>query len=221
MGHSENAPLAERVEGGSASFALRGWLHAFLQGDLSSETIFGAIKGCPARSGDVMTNSALHFALGGYLSTEFLITTGVYNLLTTGQWRALGDDRDLMGSAIEEMLRFDAPSYGRWIKDETTLAGHKLAARSNVTLVYGAANRDPDVFTDPDRFDIKRFSKSNPKPAPSHFGFGWGEYDCIGQHLARWTASVAFNCLLDRFPDAQLGEVGPWISDPTTGRWNG
>jgi cytochrome P450/deferrochelatase/peroxidase EfeB len=216
MGHSENAPLAERVEGGSATFALRGWLHAFLQGKLDDATVFGAIKGCPAHSDDVLTNTALHFALGGYLSTEFLITTGVYNLLTTGQWSALGEERDLMDSAIEEMLRFDAPFMmaDRWIKDETTLAGKTLKAGSNVTLVYGSANRDPEVFAEPDRFDITRFAKNDSESALSHFGFGRGERNCIGQHLARWTASVAFNALLDRFPDARLGEVGAWISDP-------
>jgi cytochrome P450 len=81
--------------------------------------------------------------------------------------------------------------------------GAAVGAGDTVFLVIGAANRDPHVFDDPDRFDITR----DPNP---HFGFGWGLHHCLGAALARLEARIALRALCERFPAMTLASTVRW-----------
>ena len=120
------------------------------------------------------------------------------------QWQRLLADRDLLPSAVDEMLRFVSPvmNFRRTAMVDTELSGTKIAAGDKVVFFHASANRDEDVFADPDTFDVGR--ETNPHMA---FG-GGGPHFCLGTNLARMEIRVMFEHLLDRVPDIRLdGEV--------------
>jgi cholest-4-en-3-one 26-monooxygenase len=120
------------------------------------------------------------------------------------QWQRLLDDRSLLPSAVDEMLRFVTPvmNFRRTAMVDTELSGTKIAAGDKVVFFHASANRDQDIFTDPDTFDVGR----DPNP---HIAFGGGgPHFCLGTNLARMEIRVMFEHLLDRMPDIrQDGEV--------------
>jgi cytochrome P450 len=108
-----------------------------------------------------------------------------------------------MPTAVEEMLRYTSPvaNFQRTVMDDTTLRDVELHAGDRVVLFYGSANRDEDVFREPDRFDIAR----HPNP---HVAFGaGGPHLCLGLHVARIEIAAMFRELLTRLPD--LEPAGP------------
>jgi cytochrome P450 family 142 subfamily A polypeptide 1 len=117
--------------------------------------------------------------------------------------RKLIDDPTLIRSAVEEMVRLVSPvhSFARTVTRDTELRGRKLAQGQKVLLLYPSANRDADVFEEPDRFRVER--------NPHHLGFGVGNHFCLGANLARMEMRVAFQELLRRIPDMEYGEDGP------------
>jgi cytochrome P450 len=120
------------------------------------------------------------------------------------QYAAVCHDRSLVAAAIEETLRWDGPVvmvYRMAIKD-TTLGGVNIPAGSTLSVMTGAANRDPAIFPDPDRFDIHR-------PRGRHYAFGYGPHVCIGQHLARLEMTRAVNAIMDRLPNLRLDPDKP------------
>src|ERR1700733_6906340 len=120
------------------------------------------------------------------------------------QWQRLLDDRGLLPSAVDEMLRFVTPvmNFRRTAMVDTELSGTKIAAGDKVVFFHASANRDEDIFSDPDAFDVGR----DPNP---HIAFGGGgPHFCLGTNLARMEIRVMFEHLLDRMPDIrQAGEV--------------
>lgn len=109
------------------------------------------------------------------------------------QWDAIRADRRLIKNAIEEIVRLNTPirAFTRYVNEDTELADIKLQKRSRILAVFGAANRDPSKFPDPDRFDIHRSTRG-------HVGFGHGVHACLGMHLARAEMSALFNALAER-----------------------
>jgi cytochrome P450 family 142 subfamily A polypeptide 1 len=105
--------------------------------------------------------------------------------------------------AVEEMLRLVSPvhTFSRTVTRETTLRGKALREGQKVLLVYPSANRDADVFPEPDRFDIDR--------EPHHVAFGIGSHFCLGANLARMEMRVAFREILRRLPDMEYAGGGP------------
>jgi cytochrome P450 len=120
------------------------------------------------------------------------------------QWQLLRNDRSLLPSAVEEMLRYVTPvmNFRRQSTTDTELSGQPIKADQKVVFFHISANRDETVFEDPGRFDITR------KPNP-HIAFGGGgPHFCLGANLARMEIRVMFEHLLDRVPDIHLdGEV--------------
>ncbi|MEY2471282.1 MAG: hypothetical protein QOK28_611 [Actinomycetota bacterium] len=104
-------------------------------------------------------------------------------------------DRGLLGGAIEELLRYEAPSpvQARFVTVDVEHHGQVVPAGSAILLVNGSANRDERKFADPDRFDIHR-------PAEQHLSFGFGIHFCLGAALARLEGRVALDEILNRFP---------------------
>jgi cholest-4-en-3-one 26-monooxygenase len=120
------------------------------------------------------------------------------------QWRRLLDDRSILPSAVEEMLRYVSPvmNFRRTAMVDVVLSETPIAAGDKVVFFHVSANRDEDVFGDPDTFDLTR----DPNP---HVGFGGGgPHFCLGANLARMEIRVMFEHLLDRMPDIrQDGEM--------------
>jgi cytochrome P450 len=116
------------------------------------------------------------------------------------QWQRMGEDRSKIGAAIEEVLRFDGPVlYNvRCTTCEISLHGVRIPAGKPVLLCAAAANRDPRVFPDPDRFDIDRVRNAQ------HFAFGQGIHTCLGKALARMECEIALQYLLDFMPRYQV-----------------
>ena len=114
-----------------------------------------------------------------------------------GQWQRLLDDRSLLPAAVDEMLRFVTPvmNFRRTAMTDVVLSSTKIAPGDKVVFFHASANRDEDVFDDPDSFDVGR----DPNP---HIAFGGGgPHFCLGANLARMEVRVMFEHLLDRLPD--------------------
>ncbi|EPQ78429.1 cytochrome P450 [Mycobacterium marinum] len=113
------------------------------------------------------------------------------------QWQKLLDDRSKVPAAVEELLRYEAPSQYqvRRAMEDVELHGVTIPAGKPVFLINGAANRDPHAWTDPDKFDIDR----DPHEA-TNLGFGYGIHSCLGAALARMESAIALEKLLDFMP---------------------
>jgi cytochrome P450 len=137
----------------------------------------------------------------GHETTVNLIGNGTLTLLChPDQMEMLRQNPDLIKSAVEEMLRFEGPvgvSSLRWATEDIEWHGEKVYAGDMVVASLLSANRDPEVFENPDTFDITR---SNNK----HIAFGSGIHYCLGAPLARLEAGIAFNILLKRLPKLRL-----------------
>jgi cytochrome P450 len=113
------------------------------------------------------------------------------------QWQKLLDDRSTVPAAIEEVLRYEAPAqYNvRYSLKDVHLHGVTIPAGKPVFLLGGAANRDPDAFTDAEKFDIDR-----DRTEAQNLGFGYGVHSCLGAALARMESAIALEKLLDLMP---------------------
>jgi cytochrome P450/pimeloyl-ACP methyl ester carboxylesterase len=142
----------------------------------------------------------VQLATAGNDTTRNLLSQGLRLLLEhPDQLESLRRDESLIPGAVEEMLRYESPLhyFRRTATRDTELRGQAIRAGERVVLYYGAANRDPDVFPDPERFDVRR------APNP-HLSFGFGEHFCLGAALARLEARVFFEELLRAFPRIEL-----------------
>ncbi len=115
-------------------------------------------------------------------------------------WQQLRADRSLVDRVIEETLRIESPfqRLSRITTCDTELSGVAIPQGSLVTIYYGAANRDPAEFPNPDEFRLDRDLRN-------HVAFGMGIHYCLGAPLARAEASITLNTLLDRFPLIERG----------------
>ncbi|RAY13461.1 cytochrome P450 [Actinomadura craniellae] len=116
------------------------------------------------------------------------------------QWARLLADPSLLPRAVDEIVRWVTPvnMFRRTAMQDTELGGQEIAAGDKVVVFYGSANRDGEVFTDPDTFDVGR----DPNP---HIGFGGGgPHFCLGAHLARLELTVLFQTLLDTMSTIKL-----------------
>ena len=161
-----------------------------------------------------MIDFALFFMLlvdAGGDTTRNLVSGGMLELLRAPeQLEALRADPDaLLGNAVEEMLRFVSPVIymRRTATQSVTLGGKNISAGDKVVMYYGAANRDPAVFDDPDRFDIM---KAN---AGDHLAFGGGgPHFCLGANLARLEIDALLRQILLRLPELELAGSTPYLA---------
>jgi pimeloyl-[acyl-carrier protein] synthase len=139
--------------------------------------------------------------IAGHETTMNLLGNGLAALLSApGEVERLRQDPGLVESAVEEMLRFDAPvqiATFRYAGEAIELGGQGIERGDHVTCLIGSANRDPAVFAEPDRFDIARSPNR-------HLAFGRGIHFCLGAPLARLEAALAVRELTSRF-DLSLG----------------
>ena len=140
--------------------------------------------------------------VAGNETTTNLIGNGLHALLRhPDQLRRVADDRTLIPSAVEEMLRYDSPVQltTRAANTDLDLSRTRIKQGDFVYLFIGAANRDPAQFDHPDRFDVSR-------PDNKHLAFGAGHHFCLGAPLARLEAQVAIRTLLRRYPRLRLSD---------------
>jgi cytochrome P450 len=163
--------------------------------DLLSELVHVEEQGDQLSHEELITTVMLLFG-AGFETTTNLIGNGLLALLDhPAELRRLRDDRSLMKTAVEELLRWDSPVQvdGRAAFEDVEVDGMAIAAGEQFVTLLGAANRDPRAFDDPDRFDVGRVGQ-----AP--MSFGGGIHYCLGAALARAEGAVVFDRLLDRFP---------------------
>jgi pimeloyl-[acyl-carrier protein] synthase len=149
---------------------------------------------------DVIIANCILLMVGAQETTPNLIGNGMLSLLRNpGELKRLQSELSLLPSAIEEMLRYEAPSQHttRIPQQDVRLGDKDISSGQSIIAVLGAANRDPERFPDPDRFDIAR--KDN-----KHLAFGAGPHYCFGAPLGRLEASIAFSILLARISDFRL-----------------
>jgi cytochrome P450 len=144
--------------------------------------------------------------LAGNDTTAKLIGTGLLLLARHPDQRQLVlDCPDLIPGAIEEILRFHGvpQAIPRLVTENSTLIDVEVKPGEIVYALAAAANRDPEAFADPGRFDVTR----SPNP---HVGFGHGVHHCLGTMLARMEARIAFSAFLSRAPGYEVREAHYW-----------
>lgn len=161
----------------------------------------------PGITADDIHAQCVLLLVAGHETSRNLIGNAVYTLLKhTAELREVQANPGLAAAVVEETLRFESPvqAFGRYTHTDLEIGGTLLPAGSAVTLVIGAAHRDPLQFESPDRFDIHR--KRN-----RHMAFGGDAHVCLGSTLARLEGQLAIAALVERFPHMRLvDEVADW-----------
>ena len=146
----------------------------------------------------------VQLVVAGNDTTKTMLSSGVLAMLQhPDQLKELRSDRSLLPGAVEEVLRWANPLhyFRRTATADTEIRGVPVKAGDKVAMWYTSANRDEDVFADPQRFDIDR------RPNP-HLSFGIAQHFCLGVHLARLEGRVFFEELLKAFPSIEAnGDV--------------
>jgi len=145
----------------------------------------------------------LAIVFAGNETTRNATSAGLLALIEhPDQLRRLQQDPALLGSAVEEILRWTSPlvHFARTAAEDTELAGARIREGDALALFYPSANRDEAVFDDPHRFDIARSPNR-------HLAFGVGEHFCAGAHVARLELAMAFKHLVPRLAEVEL--AGP------------
>ena len=153
---------------------------------------------------DEFISTCMLILMAGHGSTIDVLGTGMHTLLMhPDAMQTLRANPSAIPNAIQEMFRFEPPLpfFHRHALTETTLRGHSFPAGTTFGLLYGAANRDPAAFANPDIFDITRTPNR-------HLAFGLGAHLCLGNNLARLNMRIIFETLLRRFSDIKL-DGGP------------
>ena len=197
--------VADRFERGAAAlFSLCEFLGAIVEarrrrgaeGALIDKLVPSLAPGGALDEDELIANCVL-LLFAGYETTTHLIANGTWLLLERpDDIAALRADPALMAGAVEEILRVESPVryVSRVAAEDFTLRGKSIAKGDRIFLMLAAANRDPEVFADPDRFDIRRTPNRQ-------LAFGYGMHFCVGAQLARVEGEIALNALLRRFPD--------------------
>jgi len=165
-------------------------------------------------SEDEIVASCILLLFAGHETTTNLIGNGMLALLRhPEELAALRARPELAGAAVEEMLRYDGPTQAmtRIALEDVTLEGaagdsRRLRRGDRVFALLNAANRDPEMFAQPDRFQVARGDSR-------HLSFGYGPHFCLGAPLARLEAEIGVGALLRRLPHLALAEDRPVWSD--------
>ena len=169
--------------------------------DLTTDMVTLQAEGAELTDGEI-SNNLQGLLIGGNLTTTDLIGNAVWLFLThPDQLAKLKAEPSLINNAVEEVLRYESPVdiTGRIAPREMDVGGCPVHQSQSMFLSLRGANRDPEAFPDPHRFDIAR------KDAP-HVAFGGGLHLCIGSPLARLEAQVALLSFFERFPNVRLAD---------------
>lgn len=162
-----------------------------------------------SHGGDITSRAAVDNLLNLFLAAldttaRFMGNMLVQLLLHPEVLDEIRRDRDLLPNAIEEVFRLHPANQvisRRVEADDVVVGGRAVPKGEEIFLLTGAANRDPAMFEDPERFDIRRPNAS------AHLAFGWGVHQCIGLHLARTEIHAFFHHLLDVLPKVEIVSI--------------
>jgi cytochrome P450 len=203
---SQDPDLADPASGGGAEMAAYAMdlaavrrRHTGTSDDLTS-AILEAKFGGETMSDSDFGGFFVQLVTAGFDTTRGMLSSGLLTLLRhPDQLAELRADPGLLPGAVEEILRYDNPLhyFRRTAVVDTELRGIEIRAGEKVAMYYTSANRDEDVFADPQTFDIHR----GPNP---HLSFGTGVHFCLGAHLARLEGRVFFAELLSTFSHIEV-----------------
>jgi cytochrome P450 len=167
--------------------------------DLASAIANGRVDGEPLSDMDTASYYVI-VASAGHDTTKDAISGGLHALIENpGELTRLRENPDLMGTAVEEMIRWTTPvkEFMRTAAEDTTVRGVPIAKGESVYLAYVSGNRDEEVFDEPFRFDIARDPNK-------HVAFGYGVHFCLGAALARMEMNSLFSELIPRLESIEL-----------------
>ncbi|MER7749541.1 cytochrome P450 [Streptomyces bacillaris] len=205
-------PTAAQREAADPVGAMSDYLIQLIEGkrsspgdDLMSALIRTRDEGGDGLSGEELVGMAFVLLVAGHETTVNLISNGVRALLDhPDQLALLRADPGLLDGAVEEMLRYDGPvetATFRFTREEITVGSTVIPYDEPVLVALASGGRDPEKFTDPDTFDIRRAPQG-------HLAFGHGAHYCLGAPLARMEARIAIGALLERCPELARDPAG-------------
>jgi pimeloyl-[acyl-carrier protein] synthase len=209
--HGTGRPHIETIKKSTAALLeTKAWLLQLIEArrrqpedDLISALVAAEERGDMLNQTELVA-TCITLLTAGHETTTGLIGNGLLALLRhPDQLRKLRENPTMIGTAVEEFLRFDTSFLRAWrlTAEDVEIGGQPIPKGQTLSLMLGAANRDPAQFEDPDRLDITREPNL-------HTSFGWGIHFCAGAPLARREAEIAFTTLLRRFPRLELDEAG-------------
>jgi cytochrome P450 family 142 subfamily A polypeptide 1 len=172
--------------------------------DLMSVMVHAEVDG-DSLDDDELVQESLLILVGGDETTRHVVSGGMRQLLEhTDQRDKLIANRELLEPAVEEMLRWVTPikNMARTVTHDVEFRGQPMREGQKLLLLYHSANRDEDVFDEPERFDVERSPND-------HVAFGFGTHFCLGASLARLEVRVMVDRLLTRLPDLELAGATP------------
>jgi cytochrome P450 len=159
-----------------------------------------------------LLSQSIGLLIAGFETTIGLIGNGLTTLIRHPEQLAkLRAHPELRASAVEECLRYSGPILAsiRVLHEATRFGNYEIPIDTEVVALLAAANRDPEVFEDPENFDIARYGPGLDTPA--HLSFGGGAHFCLGAHLARIETEIAIGSLVERFDQIELvDEATQW-----------
>ncbi len=168
--------------------------------DLITALVEAEIEGEALEDWEILGFCILLLIAGNETTTNLI--SNILNILVDRPdlWQQMREDRSLVEPIIEETLRYESPVQRlfRIATREVELSGVKIPQGADITIFYGAANRDPKAFPHPEEFQLDRDLRN-------HVAFGMGIHYCLGAPLARIEAQISLNAFLDRFPVMQRG----------------
>jgi cytochrome P450 len=195
MDYATNEAVPEKLKPGSWAEGIH---EAVARGEVPAQA-------CPAMMVDYM---------GPSLDTTICAISNAVWLFANNpdQWDLVREDPRLMPSAVNEVLRYDAPiqDFSRYVAQDVDMEGVLMPAGSRAIVFYGAANRDERKYPDPDRFDVLR------RPG-DHLGFGAGPHACVGMNLARMEMLALFTALAKRIRRFTILDDEPLLNNVLRG----
>ena len=170
--------------------------------DLMTEIVFAEVDGERLTPQEVVANGVFFLAAGHETTANFLSNFTVQIATIPGLFESLKNDRSLLKPALEETLRLESPVQNicRTVKEEVLIDETVIHEDDRMMFSLGAGNRDPEVFENPEDFDLTRGNLNQ------HLAFGYGHHQCLGARLARLEGEIYANILLDRFDKIELAE---------------
>ncbi len=147
-----------------------------------------------------LISSCMLLLMAGHGSTIDVLGTGLHALIRhPDQFKLMAEQPDCIETAVEEMFRYEPPLpfFHRYASEEVSVGGRLFPKGTKFGLLYGSANRDPEVFSKPELFNILRRPNR-------HLGFGRGPHLCLGNYLARLELEVVFSTLLRRVAGLEI-----------------
>lgn len=173
--------------------------------DLLTRLALAEVDGERLTDHDILGFFQLLLLAGSETTTNLINNAMLCFVAHPDQLKRIEHRRELLPSAVEEVLRYRSPLQWmfRLVKKDVEIHGHLIPAETVVLAMIGSANHDPKLFAEPERFDVAR----DPNP---HLAFGHGPHFCMGAPLARLEGRIALGDLLDRVKRIELASDDPW-----------